>query len=215
MDVKGKFINFEKRKKIYDFILKNPGLHLRELNRRLNISFGSLRYHLEYLKKRHLIKKVKDNGFSRFYIKNNIGSKDKKLINVFRQEKLRKILLIFILMEDRHIFFKRDFSYLPNEKKWKNFGHYKITKHRTTLDFHLKKLIDFGLIEQVQRNRRNGYRLIESESLWDFLIRYDKLLSNKLVNKSLKFLNDRGVSQNIDKFLDNLWDIFPHPYYCN
>jgi hypothetical protein len=120
-----------------------------------------------------------------------------------------------MVMEDKNIFFKSDLINLPQEKKWKKLGSYKIIKHRTTLDFHLKKLIDLGLIEPVQRHRRIGYRLIDSESLWDFLTRYDKLLSNKLINNSLKCLNDRGVSQNIDNFLDTLWDIFPHPYYCH
>ena len=215
MDLRAKYINFEKRKEIYDFILKNPGLHLRELNRRFNFSFGSLRYHLEYLKKRHLIKQIKDNGFSRFYIKDKIGFYDKKLLNVFRQEKLRKILLIFLIMEHKNIFYKGDLTNLPNEEKWKDPESYKIIKHRTTLDFHLKKLIDLGLIEPVQRNRQIGYRLVESEKIWDFLARHDKLISNKLINNSIKFLNDKGVDQHIDNFLDTIWNIFPHPYYCH
>jgi predicted transcriptional regulator len=214
LDVRKNYINFEKRKEIYDFILKNPGLHLRELNRRLNYSFGSLRYHLNYLTKRCLIKQVPDNGFSRYYITNKVGKDDKKLLNAFRQEKLRKILLVFLLTEYRKVLYKKDFVNLPNEKLWTNPKPFKILKHRSTLDFHLNKLIDLGIIEIVENHRRVGYRLIDSVIIWDFLIRYWNVLSNKLISSSLKYLNDISISRNMDNYLHELWKIFPHPYYC-
>jgi len=214
MGVENKYINFEKRKEIYEFILKNPGLHLRELNRRVNFSFGCLRYHLNYLKKRGLIKQISDNGFSRYYITNKVGHNDKKFLNIFRQEKLWKILLVFLLSEFKQIFYKQDLLNLSNEKSWTDPKPFKIIKHRSTIDFYLKKLINSGIIHIVYNHRRVGYILVDSESLWDFLIRYVGVLSNIQINNSLKFLNDICISRELNNFLDVLWDIFPHPYYC-
>ncbi|MCK4365849.1 MAG: winged helix-turn-helix transcriptional regulator [Thermoplasmatales archaeon] len=41
-------LELETRRQIYNIILENPGLHLRELSRRTNLSFGGLRHHLNY-----------------------------------------------------------------------------------------------------------------------------------------------------------------------
>jgi len=44
--------SLENRKIIYDFIYKNPGIHLNELFIKLNINYGTIRYHLKYLEKK-------------------------------------------------------------------------------------------------------------------------------------------------------------------
>ena len=54
-------LELETRRKIYDFIQKFPGLHVREISRRLEIPFSTLQYHLRFLEKRELVK-AKDDG---------------------------------------------------------------------------------------------------------------------------------------------------------
>jgi predicted transcriptional regulator len=44
----------ETRRRIYRFVNRNPGLHLRELQRQLNIPLSSLDYHLDYLVRKGL-----------------------------------------------------------------------------------------------------------------------------------------------------------------
>jgi len=48
-------LELELRRNIYDFILKNPGFHLRGLSRKLKIPKSTLLHHLKILKKRELI----------------------------------------------------------------------------------------------------------------------------------------------------------------
>ena len=48
------------RDKIYSTVVKNPGLHFREIQRRVDIATGALQYHLDYLKKKHLIYEEKN-----------------------------------------------------------------------------------------------------------------------------------------------------------
>jgi len=83
----------EKRHNIYNFILRNPGLHLRELSRNLKIPIATLNYHLRYLEKQGLIEKKSTGRFSRYYTVNQISKIDKKILGVLRRKLPRDIIL--------------------------------------------------------------------------------------------------------------------------
>ena len=59
---------------IYNFIIKYPGVHLREIFRNLDISEGTIRYHIEILLKQGLIVKSDSDGYMRYYQKDAISS---------------------------------------------------------------------------------------------------------------------------------------------
>ena len=79
--VKKEDLELETRQKIHNYILKNPGLCLNELSRKLNISKSTLNYHLNYLKKLGVIIGKSNGRYIRFYIASKVGNGDKKLIN--------------------------------------------------------------------------------------------------------------------------------------
>ena len=85
----------EVRRKIYDEIKASPGLHFRELQRRVNLATGSLQYHLDYLGKKHLVKMVKEKKFTRFYLIRE-GFEQEREMGVLRQESMRKIVLLLL-----------------------------------------------------------------------------------------------------------------------
>ena len=68
-----------------------PGLHLRELQRLLHMSFNSTRYHVERLAKAGEIVRVEEGGFSRLYPP-GIPEKERVLFSLARGETDRKIL---------------------------------------------------------------------------------------------------------------------------
>jgi len=209
-----RILEFENRKKIYHLILKKPGLHLREIGRLVDISFGALRYHLDYLKKRGLIKSIQDKGFTRYYVTNDVGNKEKTLLSVFRQETLCKILIIFMLCENKHIFFKEDLKNLPFIKTWYDPENYQLLKHRTTLDYHLKKLVENKILKIVKIKTKIGYILIDSEEIWEFLIKYEGALSSIHIEKYLNWTDKQIVPTHMDRVLNKVWKVFPHPYHC-
>jgi len=71
-------IYLEKRRIIYNYILKNPGLHFRNISRKLKIPKSTIEYHLVYLKKQGLIVENQELGYLRYYASEKIGQKDKK-----------------------------------------------------------------------------------------------------------------------------------------
>lgn len=54
------------RDKVYSEIVKSPGLHFREIQRRTNLATGALQYHIDYLKKKILFLTKKKENFPDF-----------------------------------------------------------------------------------------------------------------------------------------------------
>ncbi|OLD03315.1 hypothetical protein AUG19_03940 [archaeon 13_1_20CM_2_54_9] len=68
-----------------------PGVHLRELQRLLGMSFNSTRYHVDRLAKTGEIVRVEDGGYSRIYTA-GISDAERPLFALVRGETDRKIL---------------------------------------------------------------------------------------------------------------------------
>ena len=62
-------LELETRRKIYEQINKSPGIHFRELERRLKVVVGNLQYHLQYLEKKNLIRTLNDEDYVRYFVK--------------------------------------------------------------------------------------------------------------------------------------------------
>src|SRR5438128_8631506 len=66
-------LSVKPRKDLYDFVRKNPGFHLRELSRALNLSITLADYHLRFLEKHELITSAMDGEYKRFYPRSTRG----------------------------------------------------------------------------------------------------------------------------------------------
>lgn len=162
------------RQDIYGFINKNPGLHLREISRKMNILLITIRYHLKYLEKQGLIETKSLDGFKRYYVTNKFSTKEKEIINLLRQEVPRKILL-----------YMGFFLFCSQIKISKEFR-----KHPSTIDFHLKKLKKLGIIEEVYEKE------IKIRIEDDIIIKQDKMR-----NERTYMFKDMEVLNAIYKFL--------------
>jgi predicted transcriptional regulator len=216
------------RRQIYNFILKYPGLHLREISRKLNIPKTTLSYHIKYLEKRGLLAAKPEGKYTLYYVSNNIGNNQKMMLHLLRQETSRNIVLYFLAR-----------SCASRIELSKSLG-----KHPTTLDKPLKKLLEMDIIESapvingkvqvnygrikfVKRPRKGKeiiYRLKDCYSLNDSIILYQKrsfddnfcdilpILYNMLPRKrSVKEI--RSMQYHIEYIEKVLWDVIPHPYH--
>jgi predicted transcriptional regulator len=73
------------------FVSLSPGVHLRELQRLLGMSFNSTRYHVDKLTKAGEIVRVEEGGYSRLYPRGTTES-ERVLFAVVRSETDRRIL---------------------------------------------------------------------------------------------------------------------------
>ena len=206
-----KIFEVKTRKEIYKFIMKNPGLHFREMARSLNIPVSTTRYHINYLEKRNFLSTEFENGYSRYFVSKKIGKNDKKLFNILRETVPRNIILYLSLYSD-----SSQANMIKFAKKWKKhpskIGYY-LNKHHTTLGFHLKKLIKEDVVESHEVGNEVRYRLKNPEDIFDLIIRYDKSILADAFGRFLKWLEYPKWDRNMDASLDKLYDIFPHPYH--
>jgi DNA-binding transcriptional ArsR family regulator len=224
-------LKLKTRHELYNFISENPGLHLREIFRKENLSFGCLKYHLEYLAKLNLIVSRPDLKYRRYYVKESIGKKDVEILNLLRQEVPLRIIMMLLIPGPGHIYKDKetnkkallkhstfDKTYSKREmieltKYWKDkHDNFSLNKHRTTIGFHIQKLLDIGLIEQVKVGREVKYKLKDENEMVTIFIKYKDALSKKSINDILRLEND-GVKDSFSKILDFLYEVFPHPYH--
>ena len=126
-------LKLEKRRKIYEFINKNPGFNIREISRKLNIPLTSLSHHLKYLKKLNLIGEKKEGKYKKIFVSDKISEMDKRLLGLLRNKNSCKILLyLFWLFSCSQIELSKELHLPPS-----------------TVSYYLKRMVDMGIIEET------------------------------------------------------------------
>lgn len=156
-------LDLEPRKKTYDAIEANPGIHMRELDRTLDIPLGTLRYHLRVLEKRGLIVSRKEDKYKRYYAKGKIDKTDKDKLAVLRKELPRTVILFLLEFPgSTHKDISEALDVAPS-----------------TISYHLKKLLDDNFIEKID----DRYYVREEDEIADILIQYQQTFLDSLVDR--------------------------------
>jgi len=163
----GEKIELETRQKIYNFIQKHPGVHEREISRRLNIPLSTIDYHLHFLSKRQLISPSQDGHYKKYYTTGKISVKEKKILGILRQ-KPKRIIIIFLLLN-------------PNSPHKKICRYLNLSASTTT--FHLNKLVEFEIINKFPIGRETIYYIKNPEYISDLLITYKKSFVDDMVQR--------------------------------
>jgi DNA-binding transcriptional ArsR family regulator len=225
-------LNLETRRKIHQYIKQNPGLHLRELARALNLTFFNLNYHIRYLEKLDMIKIKKDDFYTRVYPRDSFGFEEKKIMDFIRRKTPRHIIMCIVAYP----------AITQNEIA----EH--LEKHPTTIEYHLKKLIELGVVEKaeikeglaltkipsgrhVERTpvkNETIYRLNNPPIIYKMFLNNKKSLDkDKIFKIALEYIlyatyNIGRKRKDKNIWTDEKWfklyerimyDIFPHPYY--
>ncbi len=153
------------RDRIYSTIVQNPGLHFREIQRRVGYATGAMQYHIDYLKKKNFVYEKKEGKFSRFYA--HAGEKvDPTLMSLLRQEQVRKIVL-FLLNKRR-----ATIQIITKE----------VGLSTSTINFHLKKLVDSGVVVEQKSSGKTFFGILNKEPIMEMLIVYRKSFLDVLVD---------------------------------
>ncbi|MBN1540368.1 MAG: winged helix-turn-helix transcriptional regulator [Candidatus Thermoplasmatota archaeon] len=159
-------LQLESRKKIFDLIGTTPGIHFREISRRLDIPMGVVEYHLNYMLKRDMIVARVEGRYKRYYAEGKIGSREKTVLAFLRKDVPRTILMHLMLNPGaRH----RD---LKSE----------LGLSGSTLTFHLKKMIRKGVVVEMRDEGGSGYRVSDPDTVSRTLIIYKRSFMDDLVD---------------------------------
>ncbi|MGC8692061.1 MAG: winged helix-turn-helix transcriptional regulator [Thermoplasmata archaeon] len=165
-------LNLESRRRIYETIEKNPGIHFRELLKILNMNTGELQYHLNVLIKNNLIsEKEIDNLKVYFPIK--MPNQMMKTVLSYLRNSITKRIIINIAMNPG-ITLIGLYSMMNTSKK--------------TLINNLTKLKERKIIREICEEKECRYYLYDEELIINTLTTYRESLFDELVGKFMEFM---------------------------
>ena len=168
-------LELDVRRKIYNLIQKSPGLHFREIQRRMNLATGSLDYHIHFLYKHGLLRQEKDGKYMRYYsITRNWESDEKETLSLLRQKRVRHIL---IFLMERRSSSASDISTSLD-----------ITP--STLSWYLKQLTEKNIISLTKRGRFRFYKIVDKERIMKSLVAHKESFLDKIVDNFIENMEE-------------------------
>jgi predicted transcriptional regulator len=153
------------RKDLYDFVRKNPGFHLREISRTLDLSITLADYHLRFLERHDLVSSSMDGEYKRFYPRSIPGQSDQRPALTEPERQILAFLrqpmplrVINFLMEREAATHKEILEHVPVSP--------------STLSHHLKKMQAVGIIDRVDLRER-GYRIVDPKTVARLMSTYE------------------------------------------
>lgn len=161
-------LTVENRRRIYERIHAMPGIHLRQIQRDLNISMGTLEYHLRRLELEGIVVTRETNRFKSYFTIGELDRRDKDYLYYLRQPMPRRIA--------------REISKRPYTPLKLLIETMPVAP--STLSFHLKKLVRCGMIKEFTRGRTKFYELANPVRMSRLLERYGPLFDGADVERA-------------------------------
>ncbi len=161
-------LELETRRRLYQHVHRNPGKYLRELQRDLDLAMGALEYHLAALESAGLVTVLAD-GNKRFFPA-EMDRRDKRILAFLRQELPRRVLLVLLGQ-----------GTVPKSRLVELLG-----VAPSTLNYHLRHLVDVGLVEVTREGRDAVYVVHDSGAVVRLLVAHRASLLDRLVDAFLE-----------------------------
>jgi predicted transcriptional regulator len=167
-------LNLENRRKIYEFVSKHPGTHMREMERELSMPPGLLSYHLDYMAKRGVLKSEDDGYRKSYFPSDRFHLLDRRTISLLRQPVPRKIVLHILIQGPS------TFNRLLKE----------MTCAKSTLSYHLGRMIRREVLGVEKRERESWYFIKDEYATADLLIALRESLECDAVDRFSEIWNE-------------------------
>ena len=165
-----KVLQLKNRRKTYEFVKKYSGSHFREIERKSNIPYGTLKYHLNFLVKHKILIQKKENNNVR-YFSANFQPENIALLSFLRQIPTRKIILFILTNEN------------CNHEDIVHF----VQLSPSTVSWHLNRLAAAKIVASKRVGRKVEYKIaINKEEIIKLLVTYKESFLDSLVNKTVE-----------------------------
>ena len=163
-------LDLENRRLIFNYILDNPGAHLREISRDLNIYLSTLRYHLDYLEEKKLITCQKENNLKLYFASGKLDLTEKNLAPLLRQKRFRDIVLV--VLESPGV----TSSQIAD----------RLSMHHSTASKYITILEDHKIMSHEKDGREKKYHINDEKSIVKLLLTYKKSFWDPFVDNVLE-----------------------------
>lgn len=164
------------RRTVYDCIARFPGIHLREVQRKVDMPMGLLEFHLIFLERNRLVGVEHDGHYKRYYPAKS-GIRNRKLLSLMRQDIPRRIMVQLLEQETAsHSDLLDHVSISPS-----------------TLSFHLNKLVKAKILHRQKDGRTRNYSLLEKDAVMETLLTHRESFLDEVVDRFADIWLDIGV----------------------
>jgi len=125
------------------FIQKNPGCHMRQIQRDLSMAMGTIQYHLNMLEEMGRIVSERADSHRFYFPVGSFGNLERNILKVLNQDSARDILLFIIERKN------------PTQTDIVNG----IRISSGTANWHLTRLLSYGIISQEREGKFKRYML--------------------------------------------------------
>lgn len=160
----------ENRRRVFLYVQENPGLHMGELERRLDLAPGTLAYHLQYLEEVGLVEPKQESYYKRYYARGDVGRVERETLRLLRQQVPRHIVAELLLSTG-----------LPHKEIASRFE-----LAPSTVSYHLDKLVKAGLARKEGEGKAALYKLADPDALARALLTYRASFLDSLVDRVLE-----------------------------
>jgi predicted transcriptional regulator len=133
----------ETAERILQFIHNNPGCHLRKIKEMIRISQGTVQYHTDRLEKIGRITSTRSGLYKHYFPIGVFQNNEKEILQILGQETTRQILMFIVEQQT------------PTQTDIVN----SIGISASSVSWHLRRLIEFKLIEEIKEGKYKRYQL--------------------------------------------------------
>lgn len=159
-------LRLETRQRIFGVVSKNPGLSARDIQRLAELGWGETSYHLERLVDAGVLRRERAPNRD-FYFVSDITWDDRKCIVFLRGENSRNILIELL----------RSPGLTPFDLAER------LRLSKSTVYFHLTRLVQGGLVQGVRDNVTRRYRVAHPEQASRLLEGYREQPREEMVSR--------------------------------
>lgn len=131
------------RERVFNHIVRHPGIHLRKVCRDLGLGVGAVQYHIGRLEKDGSVTSSRRGLYRRFYAGRLFGEKEGVILSALAQDTPRELILHLI-----------DDPGIGQERLAAELG-----ISAPSVSWNMKRLVDLGLVERMQSGRSASYRV--------------------------------------------------------
>src|SRR2546427_5981047 len=158
------------RGRIVAAIAAKPGIHMRELERIVGISLSGISHHLRVLENQGTVIGISDRHYRRYFLSSLVIPDEARLLNEDDRRLLaecrRRASLAIILS----LAAEGPLSHAEFEKR--------LRKSKGTVEYHLSRLVELRILENVPGASRQRYQLLEPAPVGPGLVTLDANLTD-------------------------------------
>ena len=149
--------------RVLQYIQENPGCHLRKIKRELDMSMGTIQYHLILLEKQGKVSSERQNLHKYYFPIGLFEQNEKDILKILNQETAREILLV--ILEQK-----------PTQTDISNI----IKISSASVNWHIKRLVELGLVLEQKDGKFKRYTLgIDSKNIVSLMKNYHPNIWNR------------------------------------